>query len=63
LPVEDCSEWYLQKFTVIAMNKSDILTLFDYNYWANARVLNAAAQPFTGGSRFHRLHSGQAVVS
>lgn len=26
------------------MNKSDILTLFDYNYWANARVLNAAAQ-------------------
>jgi uncharacterized damage-inducible protein DinB len=25
------------------MNKSDILTLFDYNYWANARVLNAAA--------------------
>lgn len=26
------------------MNKADILTLFDYNYWANARVLNAAAQ-------------------
>ena len=26
------------------MNKSDILTLFDYNYWANARVLNAAAR-------------------
>jgi uncharacterized damage-inducible protein DinB len=26
------------------MNKSDILTLFDYNYWATAHVLNAAAQ-------------------
>ena len=26
------------------INKSDILTLFDYNYWANARVLNAAAR-------------------
>lgn len=26
------------------MNKSDILTLFDYNYWANARVMNAAAK-------------------
>jgi len=26
------------------MNKSDILTLYDYNYWATARVLNAAAQ-------------------
>ncbi|MCL4301638.1 MAG: DinB family protein [Anaerolineae bacterium] len=25
------------------MNKGDILTLFDYNYWANTRVLNAAA--------------------
>ena len=25
------------------MNKADILTLFDYNTWANARVLNAAA--------------------
>ena len=25
------------------MNKNDILTLFDYNYWANARVLSAAA--------------------
>ena len=25
------------------MNKTDILTLFEYNYWANARVLNAAA--------------------
>ncbi len=27
-----------------ALNKSDILTLFDYNDWANARVLNAAAR-------------------
>lgn len=26
------------------MNKNDILTFFDYNYWANARVLTAAAQ-------------------
>ena len=26
------------------MNKNDILTLVDYNYWANARVLNAAAK-------------------
>jgi uncharacterized damage-inducible protein DinB len=26
------------------MNKSDILTLYDYNYWATARVLNAAIQ-------------------
>jgi uncharacterized damage-inducible protein DinB len=26
------------------MNKNDMLTLFDYNYWANARVLNAAAK-------------------
>ncbi len=26
------------------MNKSDILTLYDYNYWANARVLNATAK-------------------
>jgi len=25
------------------MNKNDILTLYDYNYWANARVLKAAA--------------------
>ncbi len=25
------------------MNKYDILTLYDYNYWANARVLQAAA--------------------
>lgn len=25
------------------MNKGGILTLFDYNYWANTRVLNAAA--------------------
>jgi uncharacterized damage-inducible protein DinB len=26
------------------MNRSDILTLFDYNYWANARVLRASAR-------------------
>lgn len=26
------------------MNRADILFLFDYNYWANARVLNAASQ-------------------
>jgi len=26
------------------MNKNDIVTLFEYNYWANARVLNAAAK-------------------
>ena len=26
------------------MNKSDILTLFQYNAWANARVLNAASR-------------------
>jgi uncharacterized damage-inducible protein DinB len=26
------------------MNKNDILTLYDYNYWANARVLDAAAR-------------------
>ncbi len=26
------------------MDKPDILTLYDYNYWANARVLNAAAR-------------------
>ncbi len=26
------------------MNKSDLLTLYDYNYWANARVLNAASK-------------------
>ena len=25
------------------MNKSDILTLFEYNYWANACVMDAAA--------------------
>ena len=24
------------------MNKNDILTLYDYNYWANARILDAA---------------------
>jgi uncharacterized damage-inducible protein DinB len=27
-----------------AMNQNDILTLFDYNYWATARVLNTAAK-------------------
>ena len=26
------------------MNQSDILTLYNYNYWATARVLNAAAK-------------------
>ncbi len=26
------------------MNKDDIRTLYDYNYWANARVLNAATK-------------------
>jgi uncharacterized damage-inducible protein DinB len=26
------------------MNKDDILTLFEYNYWANRRVLSAAAR-------------------
>ena len=26
------------------MNKIDILTLFEYNYWANTRVLDAAAR-------------------
>jgi uncharacterized damage-inducible protein DinB len=26
------------------MNKTDVLTLFDYNYWANARMLEAAAR-------------------
>lgn len=26
------------------MNKQDLLTLYDYNYWANARILRAAAQ-------------------
>ncbi len=26
------------------MNKANILTLFDYNYWANERVLNSAAK-------------------
>lgn len=25
------------------MKRSDVLTLFDYNYWATARVLNSAA--------------------
>jgi uncharacterized damage-inducible protein DinB len=32
------------------MHKSDLLTLYDYNYWANARILNAAAQ--IGESQF-----------
>jgi uncharacterized damage-inducible protein DinB len=26
------------------MNRDDIRTLYDYNYWANARVLNAATK-------------------
>ena len=26
------------------MNKTDILTLYDYNYWANERILEATAQ-------------------
>ena len=26
------------------MNKQELLTLFDYNYWANGRILQAAAQ-------------------
>lgn len=26
------------------MRKTDILTFYDYNYWANSRVLNAAAR-------------------
>ncbi len=26
------------------MDRFDVLTLFDYNYWANARVLDACAQ-------------------
>jgi uncharacterized damage-inducible protein DinB len=26
------------------MNKNDILILYDYNYWANARVLDACAR-------------------
>ena len=25
------------------MNRSDVLTLYDYNYWANGRVLSATA--------------------
>ena len=25
------------------MNTTDVLTLYNYNYWANARILNAAA--------------------
>ena len=28
----------------IPMNKADIVTLYDYNYWANGRILNAAAR-------------------
>ena len=40
------------------MNKSDILTLFDYNYWANARVLRAAAgvSPEQLAAPFHLSH-------
>ncbi len=26
------------------MNKNDIMTLYDYNYWANARILNATGR-------------------
>jgi uncharacterized damage-inducible protein DinB len=26
------------------MHKADLITLYDYNYWANARILDAAAQ-------------------
>jgi uncharacterized damage-inducible protein DinB len=26
------------------MNKAEVLTLFDYNYWANTRILTAAAR-------------------
>jgi uncharacterized damage-inducible protein DinB len=26
------------------MHKTDLITLYDYNYWANARILDAAAQ-------------------
>jgi uncharacterized damage-inducible protein DinB len=26
------------------MNKKDVLFLYDYNYWANAKILNAAAK-------------------
>jgi uncharacterized damage-inducible protein DinB len=26
------------------MNKTDLQTLYDYNYWANERILNAAAR-------------------
>ncbi len=30
------------------MNKQDILTLYQYNQWANAKILNAAAQATRG---------------
>lgn len=26
------------------MHKTDLITLYDYNYWANARILDASAQ-------------------
>jgi uncharacterized damage-inducible protein DinB len=32
------------------MNTRDILTLFDYNYWANRRIIAAGAQ--TGREQF-----------
>jgi uncharacterized damage-inducible protein DinB len=38
------------------MNKSDVLTLFEYNYWANARILDAASnlhhEQFVAPQRF-----------
>lgn len=48
------------------MNKNDILTLFDYNYWANARVLNAAARltpdQFTAPAGLSHGHVRGALV-
>ena len=35
------------------MNKDDILTLYDYNYWANARVLSAAAKVVAANRRYN----------
>ncbi len=29
---------------ILSMNKQDILTLYDYNYWANSRLVRAAAR-------------------
>ena len=37
------------------MNKNDILTLYDYNYWANARVLRVAVA--TAGARGQSWHT------